>query len=617
MSMTGPVKSSPAEQISIDAPARRVRRMARVQAAVIGVVSMLLAIGGLVIPMIPPGGERLPAYGVLIALMLLGGLALGVFDFAVGRNLVRLVESASEFRRAAADRASELAQLNSELRQRYRWRSELFATMSHELRTPLNAILGFSRALLDGVDGDLNSAQRDDALQIHDGGRGLLGVVNSVLELARLEAGAVTVTEEIVSVGPLVHEVLSLLRPLADARRLALSAELDPGLPPVLADEDRLRQCLVNLVGNAIKFTEHGCVTVRASRGERMVSIDVVDTGVGIAPDAQELIFQPFRQAEAADTRRHGGTGLGLAIVRQTATLMQGRVWVESELGVGSTFHLAVPVAPAEAHAPLLGMSPMEGVDVLVLSNREEAELLVSALGNGSCTAVLASGDSWRQIHTHREASLAVIDLLQPRAGAWCMLADLGADAVGARLRPGLFAMADGVGRTVVPRSLDMLAEPALDSQFGRRLDVLLRERDDALDMPNGPVVVASADPAWRGRVAALLARQRQTVIEVGTVASTLATVRDRQASALVLDILLPSPGVISLLADLGGDVALRSVPVLLIAPASLTPSQQHQLRLGTLAWLDHDRQPVEELAVQLRGALNRTRGRLVRAGGR
>jgi len=614
--MTGQVRSTPAEQVSVAAPARRVRRMARAQAATIGIVSMLLGIEGLLIPVIPTD-ERLPAYTVLIALMSLGGLALGLFDLVVGRNLARLVGSATEFRRTAAERAAELAHLNADLHHRDRRRSELFATMSHELRTPLNAILGFSRALLDGIDGELNVAQRDDVLQIHDGGKGLLGVVDGVLELARLESGAVTIVDEEVAIEPVVEDVLSLLRPLAHARRLTIGSEIDTDLPRVVADEERLRQCLINLVGNAIKFTEQGSVSVRASRHERTVSIDVVDTGIGIAPAAQELIFQPFRQAEQANTRRYGGTGLGLAIVRQTVDLMHGRLSVESEVGVGSTFHLARPIAQAAGRDSVHDDLLPERLDVLIMSDGQEAQQLVRAIGHGSCIAAAASGDLWRQLRHETESGLAVIDLLMPRAGAWRVLTALHADAVGRRPRLGLFALAGSVGRAVAPEAFDLLAEPALDSQFSSRLDTLLRAHPDSLDGPVGPVVVASADPVWRGRVAVLLARSRHAVIEVGSVAKALAAARDRRVCALVVDVLLPAPGAVSLLAQLDEDESLRSLPVLLIAPASLTPSQQRDLHLDTLAWLGHDSRPVEDLAGQIRGALNRTGGGMVRVGGR
>jgi signal transduction histidine kinase/CheY-like chemotaxis protein len=614
--MTGQVNSTPAEQVSVDAPARRVRRMARAQAAIIGIVSMLLGIEGLLVPMIPPD-ERLPAYAVLIGLMSLGGIALGLFDFAVGRNLARLVGSATEFRRTAAERAAELAQLNADLRHRDRRRSELFATMSHELRTPLNAILGFSRVLLDGIDGDLNAAQRDDVLQIHDGGKGLLGVVNGVLDLARLESGAASFVEEEVAVESVVEDVLGLLRPLAHARRLTISSEVDADLPRVVADEERLRQCLVNLVGNAIKFTERGSVTVRASRHDRMVSIDVADTGIGIAPGAQELIFQPFRQAEQANTRRYGGTGLGLAIVRQTAGMMHGRVSVESEVGVGSTFHLALPIAKEAGSDPGSDNLLPEHLDVLIMSDRQEARQLARALGHENCTAAVASGDAWRQLRYESEAGLAVIDLLLPRAGAWRLLTEFHADAVGRRPRAGLFAVANGVGRVVTPETFDLLAEPALDSQFGSRLDTLLRAHPNAQDGPIGPVVVASADPVWRGRVAVLLARDRHAVVEAGSVAKAVAAARDRRVSALVVDVQLPGPGAASLMAQLNDDALLRSLPLMLIAPATLSPSQQRDLHLATVAWLNQDGRPMEDLAGQIRGAFNRTGGGLVRVGGR
>ena len=610
--MIGDFHVTPSEHVSVDPPARRVQVLARIQAGAIAIVTTLAGITVVFLPTVAPE-DRLPLYLFMIGLVIVGGLIFAGFDFALARMQARVVAGASELRRAAADRASELAQLNVELRRRDRQRSDLFATMSHELRTPLHAILGFSGALLDGLDGELSAPQRADVLQIHEGGKGLLDIVNGVLELARLESGAVTLREEPVQVPLVVDEVVSLLRPLAQEKYLTLLSEVPPELPEVLADEERLRQILVNLVGNALKFTDRGGVTIRAYYDGRMVSLDVVDTGIGILPSTQELIFEPFRQADQADTRRHGGTGLGLAIARQTASLMHGRIWVESEPGNGSTFHLALPLAPRTSDSPSDDEMPTEKADVLIVSNRDAGHALAAACQQRGQRSVAFQTEHLQVALTASRPNLVVIDLLTLRAGAWWVLADLRAQHT-ERVPVGLFAADDGIGRLVVSESLDLLVTSNVEARLGDRLEAAMTGRPGST---TSPVIVVSADPVWRGRVAVLLARKRWRVVEVSSVERALATVRERPAAALVLDLLSPSPGVVSLLSDLESTEELRSTPVMLIAPAALSPGDQYQLHRTTADWLSAGAGQIDGLADALVAGLERPRTALVPAGGR
>jgi len=608
--MIGDFHVTPSEQVSVDPPARRVRILARTQAAAIAVVTTLAGITVVFLPMIAPE-DRLPVYLVMIGLVVVGGLIFAGFDFALARMQVRVVAGASELRRAAADRASELAQLNVELRRRDRQRSDLFATMSHELRTPLHAILGFSGALLDGLDGDLSEPQRADVLQIHEGGKGLLDIVNGVLELARLESGAVTLREEPVHLATVVDDVVSLLRPLAQEKYLILLSEVPPELPPVQADEERLRQILVNLVGNALKFTDRGGVTIRAYYDDRMVSLDVIDTGIGILPSAQELIFEPFRQADQADTRRHGGTGLGLAIARQTASLMHGRIWVESEPGSGSTFHLALPLAPRAFASPSDAEAPTEKADVLILSDRDASQVLTDACRSRGHQVMSLRTDDHQALASARP-NVVGIDLLTLRAGAWRALADLRAQHTD-RVPVGLFAVGEGVGRLVMSDTLDLLVTSTLETQLGERLEAAMAAGPGSTA---GPVIVASADPVWRGRVAVLLARKRWRVVEVSSVERALAVVQERPAAALVIDLLLPSPGILPLLSALQSVEELRSMPVTLIAPVALSPGEQYLLHRATSDWLSAEAGPIDGLADAFQAHLERSRVALVQAGG-
>ena len=227
-----------------------------------------------------------------------------------------------------------------------RLKSVFLSTMSHELRTPMNAIIGYAHLLLDGLAGPLSAEQAGDVRQIAEGADRLLGLIDDLLDLSRIEAGRLELGMEAVDLAGIVGEVLDQLAPLAGRKGLALQEDPSADLPPVVADPMRLRQILLNLVGNAVKFTEAGAVRVGTRTVPGAVEVEVVDTGIGIAPEALPRIFEEFGQADAGTTRRYGGSGLGLTIARRLAEMQGGTIAVESTPGAGSVFTLTLPVVP-------------------------------------------------------------------------------------------------------------------------------------------------------------------------------------------------------------------------------------------------------------------------------
>ncbi|HXZ85445.1 MAG TPA: ATP-binding protein [Myxococcota bacterium] len=230
-------------------------------------------------------------------------------------------------------------------------KSAFLANMSHELRTPLNAIIGFSEALLAQLFGEMNPKQTEYLQDIHSSGQHLLALINDILDLSKIEAGKLELNPSRVHLPTAIANALILIQERAAHRGVALVSELDPALDEITADERKLKQVLINLLANAVKFTDAGGkVTVRASRGADCVRVEVEDTGVGIAPEHHELIFEEFRQVADPSTRKQEGTGLGLALVKRMVTLHGGETWLRSALGQGSTFGFSIPrVLPAAA----------------------------------------------------------------------------------------------------------------------------------------------------------------------------------------------------------------------------------------------------------------------------
>jgi signal transduction histidine kinase len=225
-----------------------------------------------------------------------------------------------------------------------RHKSEFLANMSHELRTPLNAVLGYTELIGDGIYGEVPAKIRDVMTRIDRSGRHLLGLINDVLDLSKIEAGQLTLSLADYSMQELVQTVFAAVESLAAEKKLALTVEVPAGLPPGRGDERRLSQVLLNLVGNALKFTEAGAVRIGAGLEDGQFLVSVADTGPGISPADRERIFEAFQQVDSSLTRKKGGTGLGLSIARRIVELHGGRLWVESEPGYGATFSFTVPV---------------------------------------------------------------------------------------------------------------------------------------------------------------------------------------------------------------------------------------------------------------------------------
>jgi signal transduction histidine kinase len=232
------------------------------------------------------------------------------------------------------------------LREVDRLKSQFLANMSHELRTPLNSIIGYSEILLDGDDGELNEEAHEDVETIHQSGQHLLELINDILDVAKIEAGEMRLERRSVDLVKIASEVLHTAEVLVKDKPITLDLLPSGDLLPVYADPVRLRQIMMNLVSNAIKFTEHGSVTIGLGlESPEMAYIDVTDTGMGISEDDLHVIFEQFRQVDGSSTRRAGGTGLGLTITRYLVNMHGGDIRVSSKVGVGSNFRFSLPIA--------------------------------------------------------------------------------------------------------------------------------------------------------------------------------------------------------------------------------------------------------------------------------
>jgi signal transduction histidine kinase len=317
-------------------------------------------------------------------------------------------------------------------------KSQFLANMSHELRTPLNAIIGYSDLLIEEAE-ELDAQDLvPDLDKIRSSGKHLLGLINDVLDLSKIEAGKMEITLETFEVAEVLSAAVAMVRPMIEKNGNALRLAIDPMLGSMHADLTRVRQILLNLLSNASKFTEKGTVTLVASRelddGRHWIVIEVHDTGIGMTPSQRERLFQPFTQADPSTTRKYGGTGLGLSITKRFCELMNGTIAVRSEPGSGSVFTVRLPVEVQEKlhrqtgiyriSRPSVPVMAITTRTVLLIDQDETTRELVQRLlaKDGLDMLYAASGQEGLRLAVERKPDVILLDVILPDQDGWAVL---------------------------------------------------------------------------------------------------------------------------------------------------------------------------------------------------
>ena len=351
-------------------------------------------------------------------------------------------------------------------------KSQFLASMSHELRTPLNAIIGYSEILKEEAEDDGRATDVADIDRVLTAARQLLHLINDILDLSKIEAGRTDVAASEFDIGKLINEAAAIVRPTAEKNGNALKIELADGLGAGSTDAFKLNQCLLNLLANAAKFTQHGDVTVRAKRdcaaGGDWIEIAVSDTGIGMTAEQMERLFNAFVQADASTARRYGGTGLGLAITRKTMQLLGGDVSVSSRAGEGSTFTLRFPAhLPAAAASPRFDLEDLraDGAQriVLIIDDEESArDLAARSLARlGFDVRGASSGGEGLRLAAELKPNLIVLDINLPDITGWDVIEGLAAsrETVGTPII--VHSVDDDRQRALALGACDLLVKPA------------------------------------------------------------------------------------------------------------------------------------------------------------
>jgi signal transduction histidine kinase/DNA-binding response OmpR family regulator len=446
------------------------------------------------------------------------------------------------------------AQLYEEALTANRLKSQFVANVSHELRTPLNAIIGYSELLLTRVYGDLTDKQNDRLMRVNAGGKHLLALINDVLDLSKIEAGQMALELMPVSVGDFVYDAITDITPQAEAKGLKLSMQLEPNLPQLKADGQRLRQILTNILDNAVKFTESGSValevgTVMTREGAvtsgrtppdyvnlpngDWVSITVTDTGIGIEPENQAIIFEAFRQVDGSTVRKYEGTGLGLTITLQLVKLHQGFLWVESEMGKGSTFTVLLPAMRQEL------LPPPEVVDtdqqlVLVLDDDPSALQLIQDYLSAESYQVVGTTSPTQTIELARRLHPAAIiaDIMISNTGGWEALRNLYDD-------PFTFDVPIIIVSTVElpPAEMNLIAADFLIKPIQREALLLVLDRV-ANQRVEAPVLLVDDSLTERSGLEKMLRRLGYAMLWVESAQAALDYIESQPVSLILLNVI-------------------------------------------------------------------------------
>jgi signal transduction histidine kinase/DNA-binding response OmpR family regulator len=531
-----------------------------------------------------------------------------------------LADNNAQLEQAVARRTSELEEALETARaagraveEASRAKSAFLANMSHELRTPLNAIIGYSEILLeeagDGEEGPMSS----DLRKIASAGRHLLSIINDILDLSKIEAGKMSLYLETFNVNTLLDEVGVALTEVAERRGNELKVRRPPDLGTMRADLVKVRQCLVNLLGNACKFTEKGQILLEAVR-EQAGPIDwmvfrVSDSGIGMTADQVAQLFRTFSQADDSAQRKYGGTGLGLALTRRFARMMGGDVEVESTPAQGSVFTLRLPAEVREPEAVeeevVERAAVGEQMTVLVIDDdRESRELLERSLAKeGFCVLTAASGGEGVRRAREVRPDAITLDVMMPGMDGWSVLSLLKKDPATAEIPVIMLSIVDNKNLGYALGATDYLSKPIEREHLAA---VLRKHRGGGARSRS--VLVVDDDPDNRELLVRMLDAAGWTVhvAESGRVA--LQRVGEIQPGLILLDLLMPDGDGFQFMAEIQRQPALRDVPIVVLTAKDLMDEDRQRLTDQVKSVLQKGAYRHEELVGEIQALLGRAR---------
>ncbi len=495
-----------------------------------------------------------------------------------------LIDSFNDMLATIQKRDAELQEARVTAERANQAKSNFLSFMSHELRTPLTSIIGFSEMLITDVEAEGRKEWVEDLRRVHDSGRYLLELINDILDISKIEAGKMEVHLETFEVAPLIRDLNSVMRPLIERKNNQLVIESPPAIGSMQADRIKVRQCLLNLLSNAGKFTEKGVITLAVNRepkkGSDWLLFRVSDTGIGMTPEQMAKLFRAFTQGDDSTSRRYGGTGLGLALTRKFCQMMGGDVYVSSEPGKGSTFTIELPAVSSKKTSTIIPTLPAvvprsSNGSILVIDDDPAVhQLIADALKTEGFTLKFASnGREGLRLAKELRPAVITLDVLMPEMDGWVVLSLLKDDPDLANIPVVMLTVRADQDFGFAMGVADYLQKPIDRDRFISVLKKYNRPQ------PANHVLVVEDDPAMRELLCRILGNKDWTVAEAENGLAALESITRRQPSMIVLDLKMPVMDGFEMIAELHKHEDWRKIPVLVVSAKELTPDDRLRLQ--------------------------------------
>jgi signal transduction histidine kinase/DNA-binding response OmpR family regulator len=517
------------------------------------------------------------------------------------------VHELGQARRAMLNILEDLEEAKQEALEATKAKSTFLANMSHELRTPMNAILGYSEMLMEDAEDQGQEDFIPDLQKIHTAGKHLLGLINEILDLSKIEAGKMDLFLESFDVARMINDVASTLKPLVDKNANTLQVHVPPDLGTMHADLTKVRQSLFNLLSNASKFTEKGTITLEAAPvlrdGAKWLSFRVADTGIGMTPEQIDKLFQPFVQADASTSRKYGGTGLGMTITQLFVKMMGGEMNVASEPGAGTSFTVLLPAEvkvppPAEVPTPEAAEPQfLPGLNtVLVIEDDPGARDLLTRFltKEGYRVETAAGGEAGLRLARELHPDIITLDVMMPDMDGWAVLSELKADPELADIPVVMLTIVDNKNLGYALGAADYLTKPI---QRDRLLAILTKYCPSSQP---ATVLVVEDDVQTQEVTRRLLEKAgiQVMVAENGRVA--LERLAEGQPGLILLDLMMPEMDGFQFVEHVRQHKAWRAIPIVVVTAKDLTAEDRLRLNGSVADIIKKDAKGQEELLAEV-----------------